>query len=233
MALVRDPHLQPLFLALCAGTVARLRVPGVIHFTYDFEGDEILASPEDIDKVAQAVGAALDIPKPRLSPKVLPKLRGQETIMFSDIIRTQLIGKLTDAIGSSNSAATVKSHVQSLREATSVLFTKLKEIAAEQPTRRLLSPEAREHIEHLLAFEPGANVDEYPLMLSKTGEVTPIGGRERDAMLAGLRLLQLEVENPDSDGWFGEDLRLIFTGGARHSGLDSGEMDALYEKINA
>lgn len=56
--------------------------------------------------------------------------------------------------------------------------------------------------------------------------------RERDALLAGLRLLQLALENPDDGGWFGEDLKNVFTNGGQHEGLDPDEIDELCERLN-
>ena len=55
--------------------------------------------------------------------------------------------------------------------------------------------------------------------------VTP---RERDAMLAGLRLLQTAVRSSE----FAPMVREIFTKDGAHSGLDFHEIDALCERIN-
>lgn len=57
--------------------------------------------------------------------------------------------------------------------------------------------------------------------------------REIAATLAGLRLLQLELDNPDNDGWFGEDLQQVYTDGGTIEGLTSDEIDSLCERLNS
>jgi hypothetical protein len=61
--------------------------------------------------------------------------------------------------------------------------------------------------------------------MNSISELTP---PERDAILAGLRLLQNEV----MDGNVDTDIDLIYTNCGEHSGLPVPEIDVLAEKIN-
>lgn len=75
-------------------------------------------------------------------------------------------------------------------------------------------------IDGVRLLEDGEVIEEFV-----TIGVTP---RERDAMLAGLRLLQIAVRS----GEFAPMVREIFTNDGAHAGLDLREIDALCERTN-
>jgi hypothetical protein len=56
--------------------------------------------------------------------------------------------------------------------------------------------------------------------------------RETAAILAGLRLLQLEIDSPYDGGWFGDALKDVYTNGGEFEGLRSDEIDVLCERVN-
>jgi hypothetical protein len=59
-----------------------------------------------------------------------------------------------------------------------------------------------------------------------------LNSRQIAAILAGLRLLQCEIDNPDDGGWFGQDLQNIYTNCDEFDGLSSSEIDSLCEGLN-
>lgn len=61
--------------------------------------------------------------------------------------------------------------------------------------------------------------------MTSTFELTP---PERDAMLAGLRLLQNEI----MDGDINEGIEMIYTNCGAHGGLSIDKIDELNERIN-
>lgn len=78
-------------------------------------------------------------------------------------------------------------------------------------------------------------IDEYSgVRLLEEGETVEefatigVTARERDAVLAGLRLLQLGI----ASGSFEPALKNILTNDGAHDGLDLPEIDALCERIN-
>jgi hypothetical protein len=60
----------------------------------------------------------------------------------------------------------------------------------------------------------------------------PLDERETAAALAGLRLLQREIESPDYGSWFGSDIQTIYTNDGQLEGLDPDEIDELCERLN-
>lgn len=82
---------------------------------------------------------------------------------------------------------------------------------------------ARELFEEGLAIYMGSDpsTSEYEL-----------SGKERDAVLAGLRLLQLHLESPSDGDWLGGDIHRIYTNGDDHEGLSLNEIDELCERLN-
>lgn len=57
--------------------------------------------------------------------------------------------------------------------------------------------------------------------------------RELAAVLAGLRMLQLEVKSvADSSNWIDQEIHDIYTDADSLVGLDSDEIDSLCERLN-
>lgn len=75
-------------------------------------------------------------------------------------------------------------------------------------------------IDHVRPLEDGETIEGF-LTLGVTAQ-------ERDAVLTGLRLLQLALES----GHIAPMLRHIFTNDGAHAGLDLRAIDALCERIN-
>lgn len=83
LQVTRSVLLYPLLRALLSDQVTRFTFAGALpHFCYPLEGDEVLAPPEDVEKVVAAIGRAIGKPRLRAIPKRLPNHGSQETLML-------------------------------------------------------------------------------------------------------------------------------------------------------
>lgn len=113
-------------------------------------------------------------------------------------------------------------------------------VEAATPEKARLLAESARHDGAWIATGEISEFDDYDIdeddgvRLLESGEVIEafltisVTARERDAMLAGLRHLQVALSGGDVD----PSLRSILTNDGAHAGLDLGQIDALCERIN-
>lgn len=95
---LRDPLLYPLFRALIAGQISKLIVRGS-YFTFECEGDEVVADDDNLKTVVGAIGVAISNPRLRVTPKRLRGLQGQLTLMLSPAAKQKLLVELAQLLG--------------------------------------------------------------------------------------------------------------------------------------
>lgn len=83
LQVTRDPQHYALLRALVNEQVCRLTFPGSLsHFTYDVDGDEVLASDAQVALVCAAVARAIGRKQLRPTARRLRGLEGQETLVL-------------------------------------------------------------------------------------------------------------------------------------------------------
>jgi len=95
LEITRDPRLYFTLRALLDDKIGRLVFKGALqYFTYDDGGDETLASDEALDAIYKAIASAIGRRKLRATPRRLPGLEGQETLVLPAKVKQELLMEL-------------------------------------------------------------------------------------------------------------------------------------------
>jgi hypothetical protein len=97
LEITRDPQLYLTLKALLDNKIYRDIFTGALpHFLYDVEGDQTLASEEALKTIYEAIASATGRRRVRATPRRLPGLQGQDTLVLAASIKQELLMELVE-----------------------------------------------------------------------------------------------------------------------------------------